>query len=204
MRSLVAFLVSLLVEAGVAAAGTHAVARKPLHVALVGDSVPDAITYVSAARRRLVRGFVVKLDFRVCRRLWTPSCVFQGSTPPSALDAIRSFGAGLGDVLVVDVGYNEGPGGYGAGIDRVMRAARLQGAVGVVWVTLRETRDLYAQTNAVIRRAAKRWTNLRVADWNAFSSGQSWFGGDGLHLTPTGATALAGFLRPYILRAGGR
>jgi hypothetical protein len=104
----------------------------------------------------------------------------------------------------VDVGYNEGPVGYGAGIDRVMRAARVQGAVGVVWVTLRETRDLYRQTNDVIRRAAKRWPNLRVADWNAFSAGHSWFAGDGLHLTPTGATALAGFLRPYILRAGGR
>ena len=173
-------------------------------MAFVGDSVPDAIAYVSAARRRLARGFVVKLDLRVCRRLWTPSCVFQGSTPPSALEAIQSFGAGLGNVLVVDVGYNEGPIGYGQGIDRVMRAARVQGAVGVVWVTLRETRDLYAQTNAVIRRAANRWPNLSVADWNAFSSGQSWFAGDGLHLTPTGAAALAGFLRPYILRAGGR
>ena len=146
----------------------------------------------------------MKLDLRVCRRLWTPSCTFQGSTPPSALDAIQSFGAGLGDVLVVDVGYNEGPQGYGAGIDRVMRAAHAQGATGVVWVMLRETRDLYAQTNAVIRRAAKRWPNLSVADWNAFSAGHSWFAGDGLHLTPTGATALAGFLRPYILRAGGR
>ena len=146
----------------------------------------------------------MKLDLRVCRRLVTPSCSFQGSTPSSALEAIQSFGTGLGDVLIVDVGYNEGPVGYGAGIDRVMRAARAQGVVGVVWVTLRKTRDLYRQTNAVIRPATKRWPHLRVADWNAFSSGKSWFAGDGLHLTPTGASALAGFLRPYILRAGGR
>ena len=170
----------------------------------VGDSVPDAITYVSAARRRLTKGFVVKLDLRVCRRLVTPSCTFQGSTPSTGLDAVRAFGTRLGDVLVVDVGYNEGPVGYGVGIDRVMRAAHRQGAAGVVWVTLRETRDLYRQTNTVIRRAAKRWPTLRVADWNAFSTGHSWSGDDGLHLTPTGATALAGFLRPYILRAGGR
>ena len=146
----------------------------------------------------------MKLDLRICRRLVTPSCSFQGSTPSSALEAIQSFGTGLGDVLIVDVGYNEGPVGYGAGIDRVMRAARAQGVVGVVWVTLRETRDLYRQTNAVIRPATRRWPQLRVADWNAFSSGKSWFAGDGLHLTPTGASALAGFLRPYILRAGGR
>jgi len=194
---------SVLVIAGVAAAGSQAAARKPLHVTFVGDSVPDAITYVSAARRMLTKGFVVKLDFRVCRRLVTPSCSFQGSAPSTALEVVQSFGTRLGDVLIVDVGYNEGPIGYGAGIDRVMRAAYAQGAVGVVWVTLRETRDLYQQTNAVIRRAAKRWPHLRVADWNAFSAGRSWFTGDGLHLTPTGATALAGFLRPYILRAGG-
>lgn len=200
MRSLVVLLVSLVVVA----AGAHAATRKPLHVTFVGDSVPDSITYVPAARHRLTRGFVVKLDLRVCRRLWTPSCTFQGETPPSALEAVQSFGHGLGDVLVVDVGYNEGPVGYGAGIDRVMRAARAQGAVGVVWVTLRETRDLYRQTNTMIRRAVKRWPKLQVADWNAFSAGHSWFAGDGLHLTPTGATALAAFLRSYILRAGGR
>jgi hypothetical protein len=203
---LVAALVSVVVAAGVASAGgTDAAARKPLHVTFVGDSVPDAITYVSAARRRLTKGFVVRLDLRVCRRLVMPSCSFQGVTPSTALEAVQSFGRRLGDVLIVDVGYNEGPIGYGAGIDRVMRAAHAQGAVGVVWVTLRETRSLYRQTNAVMRRAAKRWPNvLRVADWNAFSAGHSWFGDDGLHLTPTGATALAGFLRPYVLVAGGR
>jgi len=204
VRSLLAVLVSLLVVTGGAAAGAEAAPPKPLRVTFVGDSVPESITYVPAARRRLAYGFVVKLDLRVCRRLWTPSCTFQGSTPPSALDAVRSFGPRLGDVLIVDVGYNEGPVGYGTGIDHVMRAAQAQGAVGVVWVTLRETRDLYRQTNTVIRRAAKRWPNLQVADWNAFSAGHSWFADDGLHLTPTGAIALAAFLRPYILRAGGR
>lgn len=204
MRPLVLFLVSVAATAVLVAGEAGAATRKPLHVTLVGDSVPDAITYVSAARRRLTRGFVVKLDLRVCRRLVTPSCSFQGSTPSTALASIQSFGKRLGDVLVVDVGYNEGPVGYGAGIDHVMRTAHAQGAAGVVWVTLRETRALYRATNAVIRRAARRWPNLRVADWNAFSAGRNWFGSDGLHLTPTGAIALAGFLRPYILRAGGR
>jgi hypothetical protein len=194
----------LAVVAAISVGSTHAAKRPPLHVTFVGDSVPDSITYVPAARRRLTKGFVVRLDLRVCRRLWTPSCTFQGETPPSALEAVQSFGRSLGDVLVVDVGYNEGPAGYSAGVDHMMRTARAQGVTGVVWVTLRETLDLYRQTNTVIRRAAKRWPNLQVADWNAFSAGHSWFAGDGLHLTPDGATALAAFLRPYILRAGGR
>jgi len=200
VRSLAVVLGSLLVVVS----GAHAAARAPLHVTFVGDSVPDSITYVPTARRALARGLVLRLDLRVCRRLWTPSCVFQGSMPPSALEAVQALGRRLGNVLVVDVGYNEGPNGYGAGIDRVMRAAHAQGATGVVWVTLRETRLLYRQTNAVIRRAAQRWHDLSVADWNAFSSRHDWFAGDGLHLTPTGAIALAVFLRPFVLRAGGR
>ena len=42
---------------------------------------------------------------------------------------------------------------------------------------------------------------LLVADWNAFSAGKPWFGSDGLHLSATGATQLASFLRPYVFRA---
>ena len=120
------------------------------------------------------------------------------------LGVVQAAGRRLGDVLVVDVGYNEGPIGYGAGIDDVMRAALAQKATGVVWVTLRETRDLYRQTNEAIRRARRRWPQLEVADWNAFSAGKPWFASDGLHLTPTGAVELATFLRPYVLRAAER
>jgi hypothetical protein len=82
-----------------------------------------------------------------------------------------------------------------------MRAALAQGASGVVWVTLRETRDIYRWTNVAIKTAAKRWPQLVVAEWNAYSSGKPWFGDDGLHLTPTGATALASFLRPFVWKA---
>ena len=203
-RQAVLLLVPVLALAGSAAATTPPPERPPLAVTVVGDSVADAISYVPTARRRLSRGLSLRLDLRVCRRLVQPSCAYQGSAPSTALEAIRSYGRSLGEVLVVDVGYNEGPIGYGAGIDAVMRAALAQKARRVVWVTLRETRDLYRQTNEVIRRAARRWPQLEVADWNAFSAGKPWFAGDGLHLTPTGAIELATFLRPYILRAGGR
>ena len=57
------------------------------------------------------------------------------------------------------------------------------------------------QTNVAIAAAAKRWPQLLVADWNAFSTGKPWFGDDGLHLTTTGATALATFLRSYVWKA---
>jgi hypothetical protein len=82
-----------------------------------------------------------------------------------------------------------------------MRAAQAQGASGVVWVTLRETIDIYRQTNAAIRAAQRRWPQLVIADWNAYSRGKPWFSSDGLHMGPSGAEALARFLRPFLFRA---
>jgi hypothetical protein len=112
---------------------------------------------------------------------------------------VQGYGRRLGDVLVVNVGYNEGAAGYGTGVDRVMRTALHQGAGGVVWVTLRETIPSYHATNVAIERGAKRWPQLHVADWNAYSRGKPWFIGDGLHLSPAGAKALAGFVRAHAL-----
>jgi hypothetical protein len=190
-----ALAVAILAGTGVAAT------KSPVRVTFVGDSVPASIMYSPRAKAILARGLATRLDLRVCRRLASASCSYQGSAPTSALQSVQSLGRSLGTVLIVDVGYNESAPGYGAGIDRVMRAARAQGAVGVVWVLLRETRDEYRETNIAIRAAQKRWPQLMVADWNAYSRGKPWFSSDGLHMSITGADALAAFLRPYVFRA---
>jgi hypothetical protein len=192
-------MVSTLVAALVGTTASQAKAALP--VTFVGDSVLASIAYVPAAEGQLRHGLNVRLDLRVCRRLVQPSCSFQGFTPTTALQAVRGYGRSLGEVLVVNVGYNEAFQGYGGGIDRVMRAALAQGAAGVVWVTLRETRSIYHRTNIAIKTAARRWPQLVVADWNAYSSGKPWFGDDGLHLSSSGASALATFLRPYVWKA---
>ena len=196
-----AVLAAGLAAAAILAGSTEAATKTPVKVTFVGDSVPASIMYSSRAKSILAQGLRTRLDLRVCRRLASASCSYQGSAPTSALQSVQSLGRALGDVLIVDVGYNESASGYREGIDRVMRAARAQGASGVVWVLLRETRDIYRQTNTVIRAAQKRWPQLLVADWNAYSSGKPWFSSDGLHMSVTGADALAAFLRPYALRA---
>jgi hypothetical protein len=183
----------------------HAGQTAPVHATFVGDSVSASISYVSTAQARLEAGRLdVRLDLKVCRRLVQPSCSYQGGAPSTALEAVESYGHSLGKVLIVKVGYNESSAGYAQGIDQIMRAALREGASGVVWVTLREQsgyRAVYHSTNAAIRQAATRWPQLVVADWNAYSAEKPWFGSDGLHLTTTGATALATFLRPYVFRA---
>ena len=200
--ALLVLVIALVCVVGVSpAAAAPAAAKAPLRATFVGDSVSASISYASAAQAQLERGLDVRLDLRVCRRLVQPSCPYQGSMPSTALQAVQSYGRSLGKVLIVKVGYNESASGYGRGIDRIMRAALAEGATGVVWVTLREKVDIYHWTNIVIRNAAKRWPQIVVADWNAYSAGKPWFGPDGLHLTITGATALATFLRPYVFRA---
>jgi hypothetical protein len=173
----------------------------PVRVTFVGDSVAGSLSYVPRARAQLARGFSMRLDLEVCRRLVQTSCPFQGVRPTTALQAVQSYGRSLGRVLIVKVGYNESGQAYAAGIDLVMRAALSQGARGVVWVTLRETTTVYRPANLAIRAAVKRWPQLVVADWQEYSRGRAWFRPDGLHLTPDGALAFVTFLRPYVRKA---
>lgn len=202
MTSARQYAVSVLVAAFAATPTGDASSNVSRRVTFVGDSVPASINYSTLARRVLSAGLSLRLDLRVCRRLVRTSCSYQGVTPPNALDAVVSYGRGLGDVLIVDVGYNEDSVGYRRGIDRIMRAALARGVKGVVWVTLRETIPTYRWTNGAIRSALARWRRLEVADWNVYSAGRpGWFGRDGLHLTAAGADGLARFLRPYVLRA---
>jgi hypothetical protein len=86
---------------------------------------------------------------------------------------------------------------------RVVEALLAKGVGHIVWVTLREQIQDYRQINAIIQQQARRWPQVQVADWEASSRGQDWFGADGLHLNADGAIGLARFLRPYVLAACG-
>jgi hypothetical protein len=172
-------------------------------VTVIGDSIMASFDYVPSARRALARGLDLRSDSAVCRRLVAASCPFQGRTPATALEVIAANGRGLGRVVVINVGYNDWVAVYD--VDRVMRTLRQVGVRTAIWVTLKEASSnasLYAQSNARIRNAARRFRkSLVVADWNAYSDGKPWFREDGLHLTASGAMALARLLRPLVTAA---
>jgi len=195
----------------VAAAALVAVATAPAsssakpRVTVIGDSITASFDYVPAARRYLGKGLDLHSDAAACRRLVAASCVFQGSTPTTALDVIGTQRRALGPVVVINVGYNDWAAVYD--VDRVIGALKATGVRTAIWVTLREAganSSIYAQSNARIRSAARRWKrSLVVADWNAHSRGKPWFREDGLHLTPSGAMGLARLLRPLVLAGTG-
>jgi hypothetical protein len=193
-----------LLALALAAAPASAAPGKQISVTFVGDSVSASIDLVPSAQRRLDRGLDVRRDLRVCRRLVVPSCTFQGLTPATALESVLAAGPQLGDVLIVEVGYNESANGYSEGMRRIITAARAQGIKGIVWMTLREIRPAYRMTNTAIRAEARRWPDVHVADWNSHSRGKPWFIADGLHLNSLGAFEMAAFLRPFVFRAANR
>jgi hypothetical protein len=170
-------------------------------VLVVGDSVSAALDYLPATERGIGKGYDVRFDLRVCRRLVSKGCPYQGSVPSSALDVVRAGGRGLGDVLVVDVGYNDDPALYGGQMAKVIRTAAGLGVKQIVWVTLRGTQPLYRRIDVEIHSEAARFPLVQVADWNAWSAGKPWFRDDGLHLTAAGADGLALLLRVYIVSA---
>ncbi len=167
-------------------------ARVP-EVSVFSDSVGEALDYLPNPTAAVADGWSVVLDLKVCRRLVAAPCP---PNPPSALQSIRSQPGSLGDIVVIDVGYNDWAQVYD--IPQVMRALRARGVRRVVWVNLREAESGYGSINAMIRRAARRDPMIEVADWNGASAGQSWFAADGVHLSPRGGTALAAFLTTQV------
>lgn len=195
ISTLAAALLACALLASHASAGSSARPR----VTLFGDSVAAALTYPGKARATLAKGLDLRIDAKVCRRLAETGCPYKGARPPSVLALVESAES-LGDLVVIDVGYNDVPSDYGTDIDRVMQGLVRRGVTTVIWVTMQEKRPLYRTTNGAIRAAAARWPQIRIADWHAASRAQrSWFAGDGLHLSRSGALALARFLRPLVV-----
>lgn len=203
MRRVVPFLLLVLAALLAASTASPSAGARP-RVTLIGDSIAAGLAYTPDARTLLGRGLDLRLDVEVCRRLVGESCPYEGRRPPNVLDTVAASGRALGRVVVVDVGYNDYPDEYPAGIDSVMRSLTAAGVRAVVWVTLRETYGMYPRINAAIRAAAKRWRQLVVVDWNAYSRDRPWFTDDGLHLNPSGAVGLARFLRPTVVASACR
>jgi hypothetical protein len=194
----IAAVVAVAVAFGPVAESAHA-----YRVTFIGDSSAAGIELSPRAKRLLSRGYDMRRDLRVCRRLVSQSCVYNGVRPRTALQAIYHYGTSLGRVLVIDVGYNDSSATYRSQLNTVMQAALARGVKGVVWVNLKAVRPDYIRINRIIKRAKARWSRLYVANWNKRSADHpSWFASsDGIHLTSAGAVGLVKLVRYWIPRA---
>ena len=138
---------------------------------IIGDS-----TMILAAPKLGRRG--IEADARGCRQ-------FDAGV---AMLAARRRAGRLPRVAILALGAN-GP----VASRSIARALRIMGRRRVLGlVTPRNS----AATGAAMRAAARRHPNrVLLIDWAAFSAGRSWFAGDGLHVTYTGAQAFADLVR---------
>src|SRR4029077_6548383 len=146
----------------------------------------------------------VNWQLKVCRRLVQLSCPYQGVRPPTVNDVIQSTPpGGLGQIAVIDVGYNDYVDQYQSDMETVIKGLIANGVQHIIWTTMHEVRTDYRSINATIRAEAAKWPQVVVADWNAASQGQNWFNSDGIHLNSAGAWGLARLLLPPLLPPGG-
>ena len=126
-RVAIALVFAALALLAVASASADTVAKT--RVTVIGDSVTASIDYVPAARRVLGKGFDLRSDAVVCRRLVAASCPFKG-TRRDALDLVGAHGRHRWAVAC-HVGYNDLAASSDS--DRVMRpltSARVRTVVG--------------------------------------------------------------------------
>lgn len=170
---------------------------------IVSDSILTAVTWGNeAAQAALGQDLDVQLDAGVCRRLNVQSCEFNGAYVPTALDVINGWRTSLGPVVVIVDGYNDLPASFASDVELTLDTLRDDGVQRVLWVNLHDVRPEYAEKNAVLTAAALHHQELRVLDWNAFSSAHpEWYQSDNIHLVPAGGVAIAAFIHQAILEA---
>jgi hypothetical protein len=190
-----ALLACTALPAGAAGAGPR--------VTIVSDSVLTAVTWANAtAQAALEQDLDVQIDAGVCRRLNVQSCEFNGGYVPTALDVINGWRTSLGPVVVIVDGYNDLPASFAADVELTLDTLRDDGVQHILWVNLHAVRPEYVQKNAVLAAAALHHPELRVLDWNTYSSAHpEWYQTDYIHLVPAGGVAIAAYIHQAILDA---
>ena len=110
---------------------------------------------------------------------------------PRIIDANLQRG-GIGDVVVVQLGTNDGISASELASYMETTMQHLAGVERVYWINMRQFRSWVPAANAVIAAAAAKWPNLRVIDWDARSTPDpSLVYADGYHLNGRGQAVMA-------------
>ena len=147
----------------------------------------------------------MRSELTPCRKLVPAGCVIHGRAAGLGAAVVKAATlAQLGNIVIVDVGYNDPANNYETDMAQVANALVERGVAHVIWVTLREQTDDYRTINDVIRSQAPRWPQVQIADWEAASRGRDWFNPDGLHLNAAGAMGSRRCCVPSCSRHAGR
>lgn len=159
---------------------------------VIGDSVLTAVLWNPVPLATMTRGFDLRVDVGVCRRLTGVSCPYEGGNVPTLLDVVHKYGPDLGDTVLVEVGYNDPTPTFADEVEHSIQALLQSGVKHILWSNLHGWTQQIVDMNAVLAAAAQRHPELTVIDWNGYASDHwSWFQGDNIHLSYDGAMAIA-------------
>jgi hypothetical protein len=174
----------------------------PRHATVIADSVLTAVQWNAVPRAILTRGLDVQLDVGICRRIAEQSCPFDGERVPTLLDLVQQAGASLGDVVLVEVGYNDPETTFAADVEDAIDALLAAGVKHILWANLRGLTDHYRRMNAALAAVASRHPEVTVVDWDGYSRPHwEWFQSDSIHLDYTGAMHMATLFHTALVRA---
>ena len=157
--------------------------------------------YEADALRILTSGIDLDPQLAVCRRLVQESCPYKGTRPLTLVDLLPTIR--LAPTVIVSVGYNDPESTFGDSVGTALDALEKAGAERVLWLTLREERQSYANMNDVLRAAVATHPEVTIVDWNMYSrSHPDWFQDDGLHLGYAGAVGMATLIHKKLVEAG--
>ena len=130
-----------------------------------------------------------------------PACLGQ----PDGLTVVNSLPADRTPAIaIVELGYNDPASTYATEVDQMVAALTARGVQRIIFVNMstRRTTASYGAMNDILANAARVYSNVTIFDWNAHSSDPGewrWFvRGDNVHLTSTGQTELALFIRTQL------
>ena len=186
---------------------------KPVNALLLGDSTLSALRWYEEGTKS-IKGFTYMLDAESCRRISEWSCYGREyRTPQNVVKVLEGFSQPI-DVIVLMAGYDSSPSKIADEFTKLFSVIRAKN-VPVVFLTYKESlkfpapgsrgkKSVYAEFNMALREAVAADTSglVSIAEWNAYSAGQSsWFKSDGIHLTLKGALALGAFISTSVATA---
>lgn len=160
---------------------------------LVGDSVMAILANNNPGLKLLGKQHPFILKATACQKLIYIGCT--KASKKSSLALLKANRGKFSKVVVVATGYNDlDNSSFARAVAAISTESSRQGVL-VLWLTYREEGNVKKKAisyNAQLRKFSRTVPNLRLLDWNKISKGHgSWFTGDMIHMSGTGAFEMA-------------
>jgi lysophospholipase L1-like esterase len=153
---------------------------------------PDPARTVFVLGDSVILGAQAEIEATLAAAGWT--VLFDatvGRTTLGGLEEVLRRRTEVGGTIVIMLGHNDAADPQIFAPDADALLAELSDVPRVLWLTIHEVKDYYAQANRLLATVSAGRTNVQIVDWDSIADRDGVTNPDGLHLTPAGAQAMA-------------